>query len=127
MNTKKIIYSVVSFSLLLTAGGLILAADPCPAGSVCIPNYGPTDFCVLLTNIATAVTGLVGGLATVMILVSGIMFLTSGGSQERMGQAKKTLLYAIIGLAIALSASAIVLLITTSIKATGIACKAPVK
>lgn len=107
MNSKKIVYSALAFSLFCLAG--------CPLGIAVaqeIPNYGPADFKTLLTGIAKAVTGLVGGLGTIMIIVAGIMYLTSGGSQERMGAAKKTLFYAVVGLAIALCADAIINFIT---------------
>ena len=78
------------------------------AMAVTIPNPGPASFKVLLEGIAKAVAGIVGALGTIMVIIAGIFYLTSAGSPERIGVAKKTLMYAIAGMVIGLSASAIV-------------------
>lgn len=69
---------------------------------------GASDFGTLLTQIATAVGTLIATLGTAMIVVAGILYLTSAGSPERIGTAKKALIYAIAGIAIGLAANAIV-------------------
>jgi hypothetical protein len=66
------------------------------------------NFGELLLKIAGAVGGLVAALGTIMIIVAGILYLTSAGSPERMGKAKTALVYAIIGIAIGITAEAIV-------------------
>ena len=50
----------------------------------------------------------VGIICVVFIILGGIRYATSGGDPEKVKSAKNTLLYAIIGLAIALLASVIV-------------------
>ncbi len=45
---------------------------------------------------------LVGGLAVLGILISGVMYMTSGGDSTRVQVAKKALTASIIGLAVAL-------------------------
>lgn len=69
---------------------------------------GAGTFRELLTQIAGAVGTLVASLGIVMIIVAGILYLTSAGSPERIGTAKKALIYAIVGIAIGLAATAIV-------------------
>ncbi|MEK7080594.1 MAG: hypothetical protein AAB925_02045 [Patescibacteria group bacterium] len=79
--------------------------------SVTIPNPLRWDTFegLLLNGIIPAVAGLVGALSVIMIIVAGILFLTSAGSPERIGTAKKALIYAIVGIVIALTAGAIVI------------------
>jgi hypothetical protein len=53
----------------------------------------------------------VGVLSLLMIVVSGIMYITSGGDSGRTETAKGYLLYSIVGLVVALLAYAIVMII----------------
>ena len=50
----------------------------------------------------------VGVVSVVMIVVGGIRYATSGGNAEKVKSAKNTILYACVGLAVALLALAIV-------------------
>jgi len=58
--------------------------------------------------ILTAVFTLVGGLATLFLLVGAVRYVTSNGDQGQMTQAKNTILYAVVGIVVSLSAFAIV-------------------
>jgi hypothetical protein len=58
--------------------------------------------------ILTAVFTLVGGLATLFLLVGAVRYVTSNGDQGQLTQAKNTILYAIVGIVVSLSAFAIV-------------------
>jgi len=82
------------------------------SGTVNIPNpLGSNSFEELLTTIAAKVGELIAYLGVIMIIVAGILYLTSGGSTERMSKAKTALIYAIAGIAIGLAAQAIVAII----------------
>ncbi len=83
------------------------------ASVVTIPNPLRYDTFgkLLLEGIIPAVAGLVGALSVIMIIVAGILFLTSAGNPERITTAKKALIYAIAGIVIALIAGTIVLTI----------------
>lgn len=87
------------------------------ATGVQIPNpLGSTNtFGALLENIIKAVAGIVGALSVIMIIVAGILYLTSAGSPEKMTKAKTALIYAIAGIVITLMASTIVAIIRTTI------------
>lgn len=76
-------------------------------------NFGD----LLLNGIIPAVAGIVGALSVIMIIVAGILYLTSAGSQEKMLTAKKALMYAIVGIVITLLAGAIVATIRSVIGA----------
>lgn len=94
------------------------------AAAVTIPNpLGVNSFCSLLTTIASGVGMFVATLGTIMIIISGIMFLISAGSPEKMGKAKTALIYAIIGIVVGVSASTIVAIVKEILNATGASCK----
>ena len=56
----------------------------------------------------------VGIISVVMIIMGGIRYATSGGNAEKVKTAKNTILYACVGLAVALLSLAIVTLINTN-------------
>lgn len=78
---------------------------------------GASDFSELLTDIADAIGTLIATLGGIMILVAGILYLTSAGNPEKIATAKKALIYAITGIVIGLAAGAIVDIIKENIGA----------
>lgn len=52
--------------------------------------------------------GILGGIAVIMIVFGGIRFATSAGDASSVASAKKIILYAVVGLVVALLAGAIV-------------------
>jgi len=63
-------------------------------------NYEINDFVVLAINISKWILGMVGSLALIMFVYGGILFLISSGGSEKISQAKKIILAAVIGLII---------------------------
>ncbi len=59
---------------------------------------------IVLQNFLSIALTLVGLVAIIMIVVSGIHFLSAGGDKEGAAKAKNTLTFAIIGLIVAISA-----------------------
>ena len=51
---------------------------------------------------------LVGALAVIFIIIGGIQYVVSAGDPKKTAQAKNTILYAIIGVVLAVAAGAIV-------------------
>ena len=66
-------------------------------------------------NIVQFILLLLGGVAVIMIIIGGIQYATSQGESAAISKAKNTILYAVIGLVVALSAAGIVTFITNSI------------
>lgn len=98
---KAYIFSAIIISFLL-----FLAIS---VSAVKIDNPLKVDnFTDLLLKIAGAVGALVGALGTIMLIVAGILFLLSAGRPEKILQAKAAVGYAIMGIAIGLTATAIV-------------------
>jgi hypothetical protein len=101
---KAYIFSIVLVGLFCLA--------PLVFGAGLQDPLGGKDFSALLGGIATAVGALIAAVGGVMVIIAGVFYLTSAGSPERIGVAKKTLIYAIIGIVVGLSANAIVDFIT---------------
>lgn len=106
MNKKLV--SIIILTSLLGLVSFALAQveirNPLEPGGV--NNFGD-----LLGKIAIGVGTLIATLGVIMIIVAGILYLTSAGSPERIGTAKKALIYAIVGIAIGLAANVIVSII----------------
>ena len=93
------------------AGATVTITNPLAAGGV-------DNFDQLLTKIITGVAGIVASLSVIMIIIAGILYLTSAGSPERIGVAKKALIYAIVGIVIAIAAESIAIIIKTTLGVT---------
>lgn len=80
------------------------------------------DIRLIIARIINAVLGLLGIIAVVIIIYAGYVIMTAGGNEEKVTQGKRILVNAVIGLAIILSAFAIVQFILTRLgAATGVA------
>lgn len=106
MKTKKVFIYLVVFVSLMMAGSVIAVQISNP-----LAGGGVNNFPQLLLKIANGVGVLIASLGTIMIIISGILYLTSAGSPERINKAKTALVYAVIGIAIGISAAAIVAVI----------------
>ena len=94
-----------------SVGGFVCPGDleDCPPGSVCIANPLCADtFEQLLNAIINFLLILVPAVAVVMFVIAGFLFVTSAGDPNRVGTAKKMMLYTAIGLAIVLFASGLI-------------------
>ncbi|MCC6643704.1 hypothetical protein IT411_03055 [Candidatus Peregrinibacteria bacterium] len=125
---------ILAISLILNFG-VVFAADP-PAGdskgTVTVPPIIPNNQTGLLlphdtsndTNknylqnrllpgIAGVIIGITGGVALVFVIFSGIQMLTSNGNPDAVGKAKKTLIYALVGILIATLSYGIVAIVAS--------------
>lgn len=79
----------------------------------------PTSSSLLHTT-APAIVNLllyfVGGIAIIMIIIGGLRYVLSSGNPTQVQDAKNTILYAIVGLVIAIGAYAIVAFVTGRFK-----------
>lgn len=69
------------------------------------------DLCTLISDIAYILQIFGIALALIVIVVSGIQYMTAGGDQEKVTKAKKTLTYGLVGVAIVFAAYFIIQLI----------------
>lgn len=61
------------------------------------------------------------GLAAIMIIWGGILYMTAGGNEQRVSAAKRTIMWAIVGFAIVISAKFIIDLIEYVLESSGAA------
>ena len=60
------------------------------------------SFYVVIHNLLMYLLGIVGVLAVVGFVISGIMYITAAGDEDRVDLAKKMLTYSIVGIVVAL-------------------------
>lgn len=66
------------------------------------------------TTITNVMLFLIGAISVIMLIVGGIRYVVSGGDSTAVQNAKNTILYAIVGIVVALLAFAVVKFVTTS-------------
>lgn len=122
-NIKGIIIASMAVLGLVAVPLLPVAVQAAPADDISngVQSVGgkaaSTD--ELNTGIRTVVNVLLfllGAIAVIMIIIGGIRYATSNGDSSATKAAKDTILYACIGLAVALLAYAIVNFVITSFK-----------
>ncbi len=97
---KIFVYSLVGIAIVTTATGIVAFVR-----EVADPAVEPPE---ILIQIIYYVFGGVLVASVIMILISAYLFMTSAGSPERAGKAKKTLVYALAGLLIAVTVRGII-------------------
>jgi hypothetical protein len=126
MFGKKFFITTAVFSLLFFAlGGWFLWAHPAVAQQAAPIDFGvnqagaiglpATDVRVVVANIIRVALGLLGIVSTVLIVYAGFIWMTAGGEEEKISQAKKILVNSAIGLAIIISAYSITSFIITQL------------
>ncbi len=71
-------------------------------------NYKGTNSIWTMVRFAL---GILGGIAVIMIVIGGIKYATSAGDSSGLTSAKNTIMYAVIGLVVAMMATAIISLV----------------
>ena len=68
----------------------------------------------IFTTITNVLLFLIGAISVIMIVVGGLRYVVSGGDASKVSGAKNTILYAVVGLIVALLAFAIVNFVISS-------------
>src|ERR1017187_733261 len=71
-------------------------------------NTTTSGFQTLLNNVVNIFSAIFGIIAVIMIIVGGLRYITSGGDSSRVGAAKTTIIYALVGLVVVVLAQLIV-------------------
>jgi hypothetical protein len=80
-----------------------------PSGGGCTGGQsGSLSLTATIRNIVNILLFVIGLVAVIMIIIGGLRYVLSGGDQSAVTGAKNTILYAVIGLIVALLAYAIV-------------------
>ena len=126
---KKIKYVLLTLSLVVgfgrAAAPINVSAATEPLSGACTTD-SQSPLCAKTTEtIPTYITKIVNGLlyvlgavSVIVIIFAGVFYTTSVGDPKMVEKAKNTLMYAVIGLVVALLAYAIVNFVTGQFKAT---------
>ncbi len=118
---------LVTIGLVAT---LLLPVALAPATQAVTPDiYGgcngaSNEFCKnkdesavpLVKKIVNALLLIIGVIAVIMIIIGGIMYAVSSGDTQKITKAKNTIIYAVVGLVVALFSYAIVEYVFTKTK-----------
>ncbi len=78
-------------------------------------GLGQGDLTTTIGSLIRVALGFLGVVAVVIILLGGFKWMTAGGNDEKVGEAKRLIIAGIIGLAIILSAYAIASFVVSSL------------
>ena len=119
MNKK-----IIGLLSLILIGGLFLAPVVSAATTTDTPlkeggaigqkfpdEYTADDALKILPTVVGYVYGFFLVIVVLMIIISGYMFVTAGGSPEKVTTARNVLMYALIGLAVAVLAKRLIALV----------------
>jgi hypothetical protein len=109
---KKIALTLSLFALL----GMSLVAFAAYTGEA--PNI-QVDIWTLLTRALNWFFGIVIAIAAIMLVLAGFTYVTSAGNEDKMKTALNTLIYALIGVAIALLAKGLIYMVCTFVNQGG--------
>jgi cytochrome bd-type quinol oxidase subunit 2 len=104
MHTLQLWLADASTSIL---GGL---------NAACSSSCNKKDLSAVFTNVANTLTYIVGAVSVIMIIVGGFRYVMSQGDSKTAAEAKNTILYAVIGVVVAITAYAIINFVIVSIK-----------
>ena len=124
---KKIIKIIILISPILLGFTLSISQSALAANDVCSKNVpaevkeaagcngNTNELQSAITNILSAIIGVVGLISVVYIIIGGIQYMSSTGDPGKIEKAKKTILYACIGLIISALAFVIVNFVISNI------------
>ena len=113
MRNKLTLLGVTAASYSIVAATRVYAAcditGGAQSGANCAQgNNTPTDLTAQIRTITNTMLFAIGIIAVIMIVIGGIRYVLSGGNGENTKAAQETILYAVIGLVVALLSFAIV-------------------
>lgn len=121
-NIKNIILTlamVASFGLIAmptTAMAATVIGNACDADPNSVLCQKQNDDAIsMVKTIVNVLLFILGAVSVVVIIIGGIRYTTSMGDAKHIESAKNTILYAVVGLVVALLAYAIVNFVVTSI------------
>ncbi len=79
--------------------------------------FGATGIFSTVTSVLLFV---IGAISVIMIIIGGLRYVVSGGDSSNVAAAKNTILYAIVGLIVALLSYALINFVLTSFSADGL-------
>lgn len=122
---KKILSAIFSLSILTTLAlpaivGAQAVDDPYGTGNLGINLGENADIKGTVASIINILLGFLGIIAVIIVLAGGFKWMTAGGNEDKVAEARKMIIQGIIGLVIIFAAWAIASFVITSLRdATG--------
>jgi hypothetical protein len=119
------ILATLSFVAVTPAAAIDVLSNSCGGGaSVAGQGSGGKSICgakgddltSIMHNVVNTLLIVLGMIAVIMIVIGGIRYTTSNGDASQIKGAKDTILYAVIGLIVAIMSYAIVQFVLASVK-----------
>lgn len=114
---KKIIATILSLTTVLALSLAVVGSASAATSSITTKDLGleygaatglgSTDIRTTIATIIKTAMSLLGIVAVVIVLIGGFKWMTAGGNEDQVGEAKKWIFSGVIGLAIILSAYAL--------------------
>lgn len=115
LHRLRILFSTTFATAALCAGVGFAALQPLPASAAPVDvlqkcnssskvcqGTGTSSLYTLIQNIINLLLVVIGIISVIMIIIGGIRYTTSGGDAGQTKMAKDTILYAIVGLVVAI-------------------------
>ena len=125
MTAKKLKIAAITAAMTMASGAFLLAPAVFAAplnndtlGLTQVENtiqLGNRDIRSTVASIINVLMGLLGIVAVVIILLGGFKWMTAGGNEDKVGEAKQLIMQGIIGLVIILSSWAIARFVLTQL------------
>lgn len=103
---------LVLFKWLADATGTLNSGITAACGNTC----NTSTLNQIFAGIADTLIFIVGAVSVIMIIVGGLRYVTSNGDSKQAESARNTILYAVIGIIVAIASYAIVTFVTANIK-----------
>lgn len=114
------IFFLVSSSISVGETALDNPNLDCSSG-ICYPintNLPDSDMKTIVTNFLNWILGIFGILAVIAFIISGIQYIISTGNERMMDTAKRSMVYSIIGVVVALAGLIIIFAIDKALRGT---------
>ncbi|OHA45952.1 MAG: hypothetical protein A3A80_03275 [Candidatus Terrybacteria bacterium RIFCSPLOWO2_01_FULL_44_24] len=108
----KKLYRLAALVSVLAPTSVVLAVTPVPPPTGITSIGGLLDLICQGTNLLFTVIML---LSIIILLYAAFLFLTGGGSEDKLTQARQYLTYAVVGIVVALLAKGLVLVVVTAV------------
>lgn len=111
LTTFIALFGLVATPFVASTSAIDVFKDACSGGSGSTAVCGAStkdELPNIIKNVINLLFFVIGMIAVIMIVIGGIRYATSGGDSSQVQAAKNTVLYAVVGLVVAIMAFAIV-------------------
>jgi hypothetical protein len=108
-KTQNAIIKVVGAGAVLASyAGTAFAGEAASGAGAANPGTGPSNLNSVFSTVTDTLIFLVGAISVIYLIIGGLKYIVSNGDPKAVESAKNTILYAIIGVIVALVAFALV-------------------